>query len=114
VSKKFRVTIEECLRLVGFRVFVYHVQGHVYDGVLHSISRDGIYLMNATMMEPTVAEKSSLSTEYAVGDSADSRDIAQAYSPLFFLPFGMLAGLALARPYGYPYGYGYGYPGPWI
>ena len=111
MSGRPKITSEYCMRLVGQKVIAYHVSGQIYDGVLHSVSNDGIYLMNATMVHPTSARKDKLFTEHAVSSPNDHADISEAFFPFLFLPLVALAGLAAARPYPYPYPYGY-YPGP--
>lgn len=114
VSHKWlKITKEYCMRLIGHRVIVHHVNGEVYYGRLHSVSDDGIYLMRARVINPASASNENPSTDHAIANSADNADISEAFFPFLFLPLVALAGLAAARPYPYPYPYGGYYPGPY-
>lgn len=110
--------------LIGKAVIVYHIEGVTYYGVLHSITKEGIYLQNCHLLDQIAAHDKSTDIELAVADN-DTLDLRQVFFPFFFLPFAVLTGVAaanLARPpyygYGYgpgyyPYGYGAGYPPYW-
>lgn len=103
--------------LIGQSVFVYHVEGVVYHGVLHSVTKEGIYLANCTVMNQISANSKSTDIHLAVADSKQP-DVTHVFFPFFFVPFAFLTGVAAAnaaRPpyyYGYPGYYPYG-PGPY-
>lgn len=114
MSKRPKITIDYCIRLVGKRIMAYHVSGQVYHGVLHSVNNDGIYLMHATLINPASSLTNELSADHAISSADDKVDVSEAFFPFLFLPLVALAGLAAARPYPYPYPYPYGYyPGPY-
>ena len=94
--------------LIGRNVLVYHVEGVVYHGTLHSVSEAGIYLANCCVFNQVSAASKANDIAPAVG-GPNELDVFHVFFPFFFLPFAVLTGVAaanLARP---PY-YGYGYP----
>jgi hypothetical protein len=102
-----RLSTDYCMRFMGQKVVAHHVNGCIYEGILYSVSKKGIYLMNTNVIQQASASTNELSVQHAITDS-DKVDISEAFFPFLFLPLVALAGLAASRPY--PYGY---YPGPW-
>ncbi|KPV44567.1 hypothetical protein [Alicyclobacillus ferrooxydans] len=106
--------------LIGKSVVAYHVEGIMYHGVLHSVTHEGIYIVNCGVLNPISANSDSPDVDHALGDT-NQPDAVEVFAPFFFFPFGVLTGLAaanLARPpyYGYGpgyYGYGPGYGPYW-
>lgn len=108
--------------LLGKHVVVHHVEGWSCHGILHSMTHEGLYLMNVHMMEQVSASDTTPTLEFTISHDAKV-NAEQVFFPFFFLPFAALTGIAAAsavRPpyyYGYPGPYGpypgYGYPGYW-
>lgn len=106
-------------KYVGKHVHVHHISGRVYQGVLHSCNRHGIYLLPVSYA--SYGGSDDMTALQAAPKDLDAREV---YSPASFFAFGALSGLTLGAlasrpPYyggygGYPgyggYGYG-GYPG---
>ena len=98
--------------LIGKPVVLYHVEGVVYHGVLHSVTHEGVYVSQCGVLNPMSADSDSKDVDHAIAGT-DDLNASQVFAPFFFFPFGVLTGLAaanLARPPYYGYGYG-GYPG---
>lgn len=106
--------------MLGKHVIVHHAEGWSCSGVLHSMTHDGIYLMNVQRLDLTAGEDTNPTFQHAVGNH-ENVEVDHVFFPFFFIPFAALVGIAAAsaaRPPYYYYGpyppYGYGpYPGYW-
>ena len=100
--------------LLGKHVVVYHVEGWSCHGVLHSMTHEGVYLMNAQMIDHISSPDTQTKLEHAFGPNG-SVDATEVFFPFFFLPFAVLTGIAAASAVRPPYYYGGypGYPGPY-
>lgn len=87
------ITRAHCLLFVGHRVVVQTRDGVTHDGILHSVTNEGIY------MRPFGAGRSGM-----VSDAGDDRvfdvlqnmpqsadDLQEVFFPFFFFPFFALA-----------------------
>jgi hypothetical protein len=85
------VTREHCMRFIGKPVGVRLRDGRIHQGILHSVTADGIHLR-------------SLPARYVDGDDTIKVDVLQnlpqtdldekeAFFPFFFLPFLALSAL---------------------
>lgn len=105
------VIVKIVKKLLGQHVIVHHVEGWSCHGVLHSMTREGIYLRNVQMIETISASEENPNLDYAISHKNEV-DAAPVFFPFFFLPFAALAGVAAASALRPPY-YGYPYPGPY-
>jgi hypothetical protein len=98
-------------RMVGRAVVAHHVTGRRYPGLLHSVSKSGIYLGPYTAAV-SVHNNEENSVELSIHKDVQDGQASLVYSPAGFFAFGALTGLTLGAlataPY---YGYGYGYGG---
>lgn len=88
-------------RLIGRPVYVYHVNGRVYAGHLHSVTHDGIYVLPVQgSVGMATADFSDDGMEYALAAKPPKWQLV--YSPGWYFGWGALAGLsvaALAAPF---------------
>ncbi|WP_157061807.1 hypothetical protein [Alicyclobacillus ferrooxydans] len=89
------ITRAHCLPLVGQRVVAQTRDGATHDGILHSVTNDGIYL------RPMASRRAGLVNNTDGSPMADvlqnmpecSEDVHEVFFPFFFLPFFALAAL---------------------
>ena len=82
-----------CLPFIGQRVVVQMRDGATHDGILHSVTNDGIY------MRPIVAGRAGLVSDVGNSPIADvlqnmpqsANDVKEVFFPFLFLPFFALA-----------------------
>jgi hypothetical protein len=96
------------VRLQGQSVHVHHVSGHVYHGLLQSVTPHGIYLMPyrpGTRLTSSSTNRSPVL--HAVDGQSDSGAVEQDVSgelvffPALFFGFGALTGLAAGSALAY-------------
>lgn len=89
--------------MVGRYVYVHHLNGQTYPGILQSVTQSGIYLMPyrpRTVL--THADETYFGLTFAVNKQDVNADFQPVYAPGAYFAFGALAGLslgALASPY---------------
>jgi hypothetical protein len=112
-STMIREMFKIALKLMGKAVFVYHKDGNVYHGKLHSVTKKGIYILPYQHAPHLISSNQSGAFALCDPHEAGTERSEHVFAPALFFTFGALTGLAAARP-PYPYygGYpGYGYPG---
>lgn len=89
------ITRAHCLPFVGQRVVVQTRDGAMHDGILHSVTNDGIY------MRPVAARRAGLVSD--IGDVSvtdvlqnmpqSTDDLREVFFPFLFFPFFALGGI---------------------
>ncbi len=94
---------DHAARLVGQPIYVYHAQGQVYHGVLHSVIATGIWV---NLCEPNTlpvgGPATPVAATHATLDASVDSQVAPVFFPAAFFAFGALFGLAAAS-LAYPY-----------
>ncbi|QQE79876.1 hypothetical protein [Alicyclobacillus sp. SO9] len=88
------------VRLTGRPVYVHHLDGRVSQGILHSVTYDGVYLLNCR--PAYLASFEEHDTQLDVSDASNRAEPELIYAPGAFFAFGALAGFtagALAGRY---------------
>ncbi len=87
------ITRTQCLPFVGQRVVVQTRDGATHDGILHSVSNDGIYLRpiaaRSAGLVSDVCDNPNVSVLQKMPQSAD--DVKEVFFPFLFFPFFLLA-----------------------
>ncbi|MDP9727179.1 hypothetical protein ACOJUR_12945 [Alicyclobacillus tolerans] len=92
------------IRLRGQSVYVHHLNGTVYHGVLHSVTTKGIYLLpHRPGGRLASAQSNELQGQNALHEPQDMQ-LEEIFFPAMFFGFGALAGLAAASG---PWGWGW-------
>lgn len=89
------ITRAHCLPLVGQRVVARTRDGATHDGILHSVTNDGIYLrpMASTRSRLVNFAEGSPIADVLQNMPHSSEDVNEVFFPFFFLPFFALAAL---------------------
>lgn len=90
-------------RLVGQPIYVYHVQGAVYHGVLQSVIPTGIWVnLCEPNTSPAGGPAAPVAAIHAAHGAAVDGQVTPVFFPAAFFAFGALFGLAAAS-LAYPY-----------
>lgn len=93
------ITREYCLPFVGQRVLAQTRDGARYDGILHSVTNDGIYMrpVPTARIRPVSDSEENLNIDILRDLPQSINNLDKVFFPFFFLPFFALAAF---RPWG--------------
>jgi hypothetical protein len=78
------------IRLVGTPVYAHHLDGRVFHGILHSVTSNGVYILNCRTAY--LASSQETDARFDVLETETRSEPALVYAPGAFFAFGALAG----------------------
>lgn len=87
------ITRAHCIPYIGQRVIAHTKDGRLHDGILHSVTNDGMYLrpVVAGRVRPVSHANKSDSQVDLLAQMPGESELQEAFFPFFFLPFFALA-----------------------